>query len=181
MDIRNSGKYIFLGGTRSGKSYLAEQAIATRHSQICYVATAPRAWISSDPDFAARVAEHQKRRGANWQTLELARPEDLYELIEKAQIPTLVDSVGGWIAHDDVFVPDFGRLEAAIRSCRAPLSFVAEEAGLAVHPKSQAARRYVDLLGQTNQAIAKCVDRVFFVAAGTATELFTPKFMEEGQ
>lgn len=177
MDIRNSGKYIFLGGTRSGKSCLAEQWIATRHSETRYVATAPKAWIKTDPDFARRVADHQRRRGANWQTVELGSSEDIYGLIENAEIPTVVDSVGGWLAHDIDFVPDLERLKAVILKCGVPLSFVAEEAGLSVHPETQVARRYVDLLGQTNQLIADCVDRVFFVAAGRVTELFSPAFL----
>ena len=180
MDIRNSGKYIFLGGTRSGKSLVAEQAIASGHSEICYLATAPRAWALSDPDFAARVAGHQERRGANWRSVELDAAGDIYDLIENADIPTLVDSVGGWLAHDVDFVPDFIRLEQAIRRCSVPLSFVAEEAGLSVHPESKAARRYVDLLGQANQAISSCVDRVFFVAAGRVAELFSPIYLGEG-
>ncbi|MDA8081805.1 MAG: bifunctional adenosylcobinamide kinase/adenosylcobinamide-phosphate guanylyltransferase [Actinomycetota bacterium] len=179
MDIKNSGKYIFLGGTRSGKSLLAENTIATGHSEICYVATAPRAWVMSDADFAARVAGHQARRGANWRTVELDVPGDLYDLIENAEIPTLVDSVGGWVAHDIDFIPDFLRLERAIRRCNVPLSFVAEEAGLSVHPQSAAVRRYVDLLGQANQTIANCVDRVFFVAAGRVIELFSLIFAGE--
>ena len=170
---------MFLGGTRSGKSLLAEQTIATGHSQICYVATAPRAWALSDSDFAARVAGHQARRGANWRSVELDVPGDLYDLIEKADIPTLVDSIGGWVAHDIDFVPDYMRLERAIRRCSVPLSFVAEEAGLSTHPESKVARRYVDLLGQVNQTIANCVDRVFFVAAGRAIELSSPIFSGE--
>ncbi len=180
VDIINSGKYLFLGGARSGKSYLAEQAIASRHPEICYVATAPRAWALADPDFADRIANHQKRRGANWQSVELDDPEELYDLIENAAVPMLVDSVGGWLASDIDFAPDLARLEAAILSCPTSLSFVAEEAGLSVHAESQVARRYVDLLGQTNQAISKTVDRVFFVAAGRATELYPLAFLAEG-
>ncbi|MDE3077840.1 MAG: bifunctional adenosylcobinamide kinase/adenosylcobinamide-phosphate guanylyltransferase [Chloroflexota bacterium] len=181
MDIINSGKYLFLGGARSGKSYLAEQAIASRHPEICYVATSPRAWALADPDFAGRIVNHQRRRGANWQTVELDDPEKLYDLIENAAVPTLVDSVGGWLASDIDFVPDLARLKAAILSCPTYLSFVAEEAGLSVHAESLVARTYVDLLGQTNQAISKAVDRVFFVAAGRATELYTLDFLTEGQ
>ncbi|MDA8270672.1 MAG: bifunctional adenosylcobinamide kinase/adenosylcobinamide-phosphate guanylyltransferase [Actinomycetota bacterium] len=178
MDINSSGKFIFLGGARSGKSQIAELAIAKRHPAICYLATAPRAWSVADADFAARLVQHQARRGSNWQSVELAAPGDLYEFIERAELPTLIDSVGGWLAGDPDFQPDLKRLQAAIRNCPSPLSFVAEEVGLSVHPVSDAGRRYVELLGRTNQAIAGCVDRAFFVVAGRLTELYSPTFFE---
>ncbi len=178
MDINSSGKFIFLGGARSGKSQMAELAIAKGHPAICYLATAPRAWSEADPDFAARVRQHQERRGSNWHSVELAAPGDLYGFIERAELPTLVDSVGGWIAGDPNFLPDLERLQAAIRDCQVPLSFVAEEVGLSVHPVSDAGRRYVELLGRTNQAIAGCVDRAFLVVAGRLTELYSPTYLE---
>lgn len=177
MDINNSGKYIFLGGTRSGKSLIAEQVISLGRDAVCYLATAPRKWTESDSEFKVRVAEHQLRRGASWQTVELSAPGDLYGFISNAKIPTVIDSIGSWIASEVNFRPDPLRLIEAIEDCRAPLSFVAEEAGMSIHPAQEVARAYIDALGEINQAIASIVDRAFLVVAGRITELFVPHFV----
>lgn len=176
MDIKNSGKYIFLGGTRSGKSLLAEKAISFGRDVVCYVATAPCQWVVSDPEFKVRVAEHQLRRGASWVTIELDDPEDLYEVIASSKTPTVIDSVGTWLASNVDFVPDTLRLIEAIEECVAPLSFVAEEAGMSIHPSQAVTRAYIDMLGEVNQAISLSVDRAFLVVAGRAMELVRPQF-----
>lgn len=176
MDISGSGKYIFLGGTRSGKSYLAEQAIATGKSRLCYLATAPTSWVEHDADFAIRVREHRLRRTERWQVIELVRPEDLYDLVLEAKLPTLIDSVGTWLASSRDFQPDLERLAFSIKSSMASLIFVAEETGLGIHAMNESSRRYIDTLGTVNRIISEVVDRTFFVAAGKAVELVKPSF-----
>lgn len=66
---------LFMGGTRSGKSILAEQ-LALQHSeyykgQVLYVATA----TPCDASMRERISRHQQRRPASWNTLE--QPLDL--------------------------------------------------------------------------------------------------------
>lgn len=180
MDINSSGKYLFLGGTRSGKSRLAEEIVAGNQGDKCYLATAPRLWIEGDTDFANRVSQHRQRRGSDWTTVELLKPEELYQLVEGAKVPTLLDSIGGWIAGSPGFVPDLARLEQAIRRCNVSFSFVGEEVGLSVHPESAITRNYVDLVGRVNEVIARCVDRVFLVVAGRMLELQAHSHQEEG-
>ena len=59
---------LVLGGTRSGKSELAERLAAEPGRPVRYLATAP-----SGPDGdAARIVAHQQRRPADWETVELA-------------------------------------------------------------------------------------------------------------
>lgn len=172
MDINYSGKVMFLGGTRSGKSRLAEQVLVGKYSSLSYLATAPRKWLVADENFRAKVQAHRSRRSANWELTELESPDQLYQVLASAVHPTLIDSVGTWIASIEGFVPDLDLLERAIRATRVPLVFVSEEVGLSVHPTDAVSREFVDALGLVNQRIASCVDQVFLVVAGRVMEMF---------
>ena len=58
---------LILGGARSGKSSYAERLAAQNGGQVLYIATAQ----PLDGEMAERIANHQKNRPANWQTLEI--------------------------------------------------------------------------------------------------------------
>jgi adenosylcobinamide kinase/adenosylcobinamide-phosphate guanylyltransferase len=102
------GTTLVLGGTRSGKSRVAEglaAAVAERSGVgVCYLATGP-APDGADPAWAARVAAHRARRPAGWRTTELGRgpggPPDLRALrstlAETADV-CLLDSLGALVA-----------------------------------------------------------------------------------
>lgn len=160
---------LVLGGTRSGKSRVAESIAESLGSAVTYVATAV-----VDPDDAvhtARVAAHQARRPDHWGTVECETPADLPKALSELDIPVLVDSLGTWVTlHPDMAVDADGLLTAL--ACRdAPTIIVSEEVGLAVHPPSELGRRYVDALGELNQQIAEAADRVMLVVAGRVLEL----------
>lgn len=55
-----------LGGTRSGKSEIAEKQAAERSSRVVYIATC----IAGDEELRRRVEAHRLRRPAGWLTLE---------------------------------------------------------------------------------------------------------------
>lgn len=181
VDIISSGKSIFLGGSRSGKSKLAESSIAAISRRRCYVATAPTSWIENDEDFRSRVALHRSRRSEGWDLIELDQPSSLYEVISDATHPLVVDSVGTWIASNHDFVPDLAKLGDALGKCKVPISFVAEEVGSGINPIDGLSRRFVDLVGTVNQFIASSVDHVYYVAAGFVVELAPPQFGSVGQ
>jgi len=48
---------------------------------------------------------------------------------------------------------------------------VSEEVGLSVHPPTDAGRRFVDALGELNQAVAAVADDVLLVVAGRVLPL----------
>lgn len=182
MDINHKGKYLFLGGTRSGKSELAERMLLAMGCRgIRYVATSPRSWMEGDLDFAQRVAAHRSRRPSDWQMVELEQPEHLYEVLEGSDRATLVDSVGAWIASREDFEPDLDRLVNSVRACAGvPLVFVSEEVGMGVHPVTLRGRSFIDSLGDTNSALSDCVDRAFLVIAGRIVDLGSAQFSGGG-
>lgn len=63
---------LVLGGARSGKSRYAEELLADAR-RVRYVATGAVP-DGADDEWAARVAEHRRRRPPHWQTVETADP-----------------------------------------------------------------------------------------------------------
>lgn len=57
---------LVVGGTRSGKSRLAEALVAEGGRPVVYVATG----VATDPEMAGRIAAHRRRRPRAWRTVE---------------------------------------------------------------------------------------------------------------
>jgi adenosyl cobinamide kinase/adenosyl cobinamide phosphate guanylyltransferase len=171
---------LVLGGTRSGKSQVAEDLVAGRQAtvggQVTYVATGR----ASDDDMAARIAGHRARRPATWATVETggdgaAGGPDLPALLAGLTGHVLVDSLGTWVAADGALAPDVPALCAALgaraRDGGGDTVLVSEEVGLGVHPPTDVGRRFADALGELNRAVADVADRVLLVVAGRVLPL----------
>lgn len=160
---------LVLGGTRSGKSEVAESLVAGTSAPVTYVATGR----VTDDDMAARIATHRARRPAAWATVEAAT--DLVGVLTGLTGHVLVDSLGTWVAGHDDLAPDADVLCAALRSRAAAgdgdTVVVSEEVGLGVHPTTEAGRRFADALGSLNRAVAEVADRVLLVVAGRVLPL----------
>ncbi|MCM4081631.1 bifunctional adenosylcobinamide kinase/adenosylcobinamide-phosphate guanylyltransferase [Paractinoplanes hotanensis] len=164
---------LVLGGIRSGKSAFAESLVAGAPA-VRYVATA--AGGEDDPEWLARIEEHQRRRPQSWSTEETAAdPARLTELLSEAKPDDtlLVDDLGGWVAAllDPARQPnndeaDVAGLAAAVRACTARVVLVSPEVGLSLVPTTPVGRAFADALGTTNQALADACDRVALVVAG---------------
>jgi adenosyl cobinamide kinase/adenosyl cobinamide phosphate guanylyltransferase len=158
---------LVLGGTRSGKSAVAE-AIAGRDRSVTYFATS-----SPDPgddDMAARIAAHRRRRPAQWTTVEAGA--DLARALRSQPAGTiLVDALGTWVAAHEQLDPDAEALIAALRSRTGDTVVVSDEVGLGVHPSTEVGRRFRDVLGAVNLAVADAADDVLFVIAGRVLPL----------
>jgi adenosyl cobinamide kinase/adenosyl cobinamide phosphate guanylyltransferase len=156
---------LVLGGTRSGKSAVAE-ALAARHGPtVTYVATMA---IGEDPDLAERVAAHRMRRDPAWETVQCG--DDLPCLLAELRGTVLVDSLGPWVAAAGA-AADGESLGAALRSREGDTVVVSDEVGLAVHPSTEEGRRFRDALGSVNHAVSAVADRAFLVIAGRALAL----------
>jgi adenosyl cobinamide kinase/adenosyl cobinamide phosphate guanylyltransferase len=160
---------LVLGGTRSGKSRVAEQRItelaAGDGGAVTYVATG---WVS-DGDMAVRIEQHRQRRPSTWTTVEAGR--ELAHALRQLNGPSIVDSIGTWVAqHFDESTEDFpvdiNDLVVALQGRHDHTVIVSEEVGWSVHPVSAGSRRYVDTLGDVNQAIGAIADEVLLVVAG---------------
>jgi adenosyl cobinamide kinase/adenosyl cobinamide phosphate guanylyltransferase len=156
---------LVIGGTRSGKSEVAERIAAKLGGPVTVIAPA----VVDDPDFAARVAAHQARRPNTWTTIECG--PDLVRAIETTDGPLLVDSLGSWVAALPGMVVDSAALVAALQAHTGSSVVVSEEVGLAVHPPTPAGRRFADALGALNLDVARHADEVLLVVAGRTMRL----------
>jgi len=166
---------LVLGGTRSGKSAVAE-AIAGRlagpDGAVTYVATARV--DPADADHVARVDAHRARRPDTWATVECADPGALPGALVRAPGCVLLDSLGTWVSGHPGLDPDPAALVAALRARSAPTVVVGEEVGLSLHAPTALGRRFVDALGAVNRAVSDVADEALLVVAGRALRLPPP-------
>ena len=166
---------LVLGGARSGKSRHAESLLAAFDGERTYIATAE----ARDAEMAARIAEHQARRGASWATVEA--PVDLAGALRthcRAGHAVLVDCLTLWLtnilAAERDIAAETETLCQTVSDLPGRAVFVANEVGLGIVPDNALAREFRDHAGRLNQRMADVADDVVFVAAGLPSNLKAP-------
>ncbi len=161
-----------LGGTRSGKSEVAERLAGQMAGDVTYIASAHL--DPDDADHASRIVRHRQRRPKRWTTIECRQPPDLPTALRETTGVVLVDSLGTWVAsHPDLRL-DPTSLVGSLTARTEPTVVVSEEVGLSIHPITELGRRYIDALGELNQQVAAIADRVLLVVAGRSIVLSHP-------
>lgn len=160
---------LVLGGARSGKSAYAEKLIVAAAGGGTYIATAE----ARDAEMRARIAEHRRRRGDVWWTVEA--PRDIVGPLRTERAPILVDCLTVWLSNlmeaETDAVQACDALAAGLAEAKGPVVLVANEVGLGIVPDNALARRFRDLAGRLNQQVAEQADQVVFVAAGLPMRL----------
>jgi adenosylcobinamide kinase / adenosylcobinamide-phosphate guanylyltransferase len=162
------GATLVLGGARSGKSRLAEAMVLGAGRRAVYLATG-RAF---DGEMETRIADHQARRGPEWQSVDV--PLDLVPALRRhaaADTAILVDCLTLWITNLMLEGRDVPRESDALVALLAaglagPVVLVSNEVGLGIVPDNAMARAFRDHAGRLHQSIAAIAGRVLFVAAG---------------
>jgi adenosylcobinamide kinase / adenosylcobinamide-phosphate guanylyltransferase len=158
---------LVLGGARSGKTRFALAETERTGLPCIYVATAE----ARDSEMEERIRHHRAERGKRWQTVEA--PLDLSDTLERLRpqkAAVMVDCMTLWLSNlmfaerniDD----ETERLIAVLARVEHPIVLVSNEVGLGIVPDNALARRFRDLQGRLNQAVATRAHRVAFVAAG---------------
>ena len=183
---------LILGGARSGKSSYAERLALQHGGQVLYVATAQ----PLDGEMAERIANHQKNRPANWQTLEIAgavgallksRTQsgtlqtgvilvDCLTLLVSNLLLAVSSGTGEDLTVDEeaataLVETEITRLLEAVQTIPAEWIIVSNEVGLGLVPSYPLGRVYRDLLGRANQRLASRADQVIFMIAGIPMRL----------
>ena len=162
---------LITGGARSGKSAhaltLAQQAPGT---QRFFIATGE----ALDDEMRERIAHHRASRSADFATIEepLAVGAALLELASRADI-VVVDCLTLWISNllmarrsDEEILAEAHGLAGAMAGAPFASIVVTDEVGGGIVPENAMARRFRDLLGWTNQALAQTAERVVLMVAG---------------
>ena len=157
------GKSILItGGARSGKSRFAETQALAMTGQAVYIATAE----AHDAEMAARIAEHQERRGAEWRTV--AAPIAQVEALQatKGNAPRLVDCLTLWLSNlmhhaRDVEAEARALLEAGARGL---------STAVMLSPIRRSVSRSVSILEEGASAVSQAI---VFAPEGTEREIFT--------
>jgi adenosylcobinamide kinase/adenosylcobinamide-phosphate guanylyltransferase len=160
-----------IGGCRSGKStYALQTAEQIPGSRKFFIATC----MPQDDEMKQRVARHQKERSQKWATVEepLHLPEAILDNSPKADV-ILIDCLTLWVSNLLMDTTNEQELKAAIsrlmdvfEKATCPLVIVSNEVGTGIVPENKLARQYRDLIGLTNQAVAKIAGKVIWMVAG---------------
>jgi adenosyl cobinamide kinase/adenosyl cobinamide phosphate guanylyltransferase len=152
---------LVLGGARSGKSRIAERLCAGKRT---YIATAE----AFDDEMRLRIRAHVDRRGSGWETVEA--PLDLVAALGRAQGEVLVDCLTLWLTNLVMKEMDaraeIDALTSHLGATRQKVVIVSNELGLGLVPESGLSRRFRDLHGVMNQAVADVSKTVIFCVAG---------------
>jgi adenosylcobinamide kinase / adenosylcobinamide-phosphate guanylyltransferase len=172
---------LILGGTRCGKSRYGLSLALKLPQPRLFVATCE----PGDPEMAARIENHQKERGPEWDTEEaplrlvptLAAAENRYGVV-------LVDCLTLWLSN---VMLQPGATEAKIRfdaesllqtltkvSC--PTILISNEVGWGIVPDNPLARQFRDWAGWLHQRLAQAADLVVLVVAGLPLPLKSGDF-----
>ncbi|WP_448563205.1 bifunctional adenosylcobinamide kinase/adenosylcobinamide-phosphate guanylyltransferase [Trichothermofontia sp.] len=171
---RNAHLTLVLGPARSGKSEWAESLAQHLGYPVTYIATAIA--DPNDPDWQARIQQHQDRRPPGWQTRE--GPIDLALTIVQAPADTclLVDSLGTWLANlltqgGGIWQQSESQLLSSLEGARCHIILVAEEVGWGVVPAYPLGRQFRDRLGNLVRQIGAIAGTVYLVTGGYALNL----------
>lgn len=171
--VPNTPKTILItGGARSGKSLRAETLALSSGLSPLYVATAQ----AFDGEMSKRIAQHQERRGDDWQLVE--EQIDLPGVLGKKSSQhtvLLVDCLTLWLSNlmfgERDIERDTDRLCHALLEVSGPVVLVTNEVGLGIVPDNKLSRDFRDHQGRLNQRVAEVVDAVEFVVAGQPVQV----------
>ncbi|MCO4836523.1 MAG: bifunctional adenosylcobinamide kinase/adenosylcobinamide-phosphate guanylyltransferase [Oceanospirillaceae bacterium] len=170
-------RQLFLGGARSGKSSLAEQAAKNSGLHVVYVATAQVSKRNEPGSMAARVAIHKERRPSVWGLVEepLALSQVLSDL-DHTPCCVLVDCLTLWLSNhlcgeEDDMDSVLEALVSQVGQTRHHLILVSNEVGSGIVPLGELSRQFQDYSGLMNQRLAQVCDEVTLAVAGLPLSL----------
>lgn len=153
---------LILGGVSSGKSRWAENWAQAQPCPVTFVATA----LATDEEMRRKIERHQRCRPWQWHVLE--EPERAF--YAASEVPddhlVLVDGLGMALAlkldDEPAWWDDLERF------CRrsGPALVISELAGQGLVPADPRARLFLELLGQSQQKLARWATHVVQVTAG---------------
>lgn len=163
---------LITGGVRSGKSAFALGLAGKGPPSLrrFLVATAE----ALDDEMRERIARHRGARPSNFETVEepVALSNALARLDGRADV-VVIDCITLWLSNlmmagrgDEAVLAEGRALAEMLTAMRFESLLVSGEVGSGIVPENAAARRFADLLGWTNQTLARAAERVILMVAG---------------
>ena len=168
---------LITGGSRSGKSTLAQRMAESLPGPHTFVATCP---IFDDDEMKERIRRHQATRAAaGWSTVE----EETEVAAAIARAPEtgvfLVDCLTLWVNNlmrradeagvemsDEDAVREMEAVTGAARAANGTTILVTNEVAMGIVPGDPVSRAYRDLVGRINQRAAAAADLVVLTICG---------------
>ena len=166
-----NNKILVTGGSRSGKSLIAENLALGISKRPVYISTCK----VFDSEMALRVSKHKKRRNGQW--LEYESYTDLVDIIKLTdQFGTrLIDCLTLWLnnlIYENIdWKPEVLKLVECIEQQKNTIILVTNELGSGILPENKLAREFSDIVGETNSIIAENVNKVYFVVSGISLKI----------
>ena len=162
-------KALFIGGIKSGKSFLAEQySVKNATTKPIYLATTE----FIDSEMSERVKAHKQQRKESFITVE--EPLKLNNIVSQSDDLVLIECLSMWINNMLYHGFDFSDIKEEIQKVmqqEKDVVFVLNDVGSGVIPDNELARKYIDISGKISQIVAEDCDEVFHVIAGIGTKI----------
>jgi adenosylcobinamide kinase/adenosylcobinamide-phosphate guanylyltransferase len=150
--------------------------------KVAFIATA----VCLDEEMKRRVQLHRNLRPGHWKLIEEDKNINavLCKLKRKYRV-VLIDCLGLLISNfmadnlsDTEITKRINKLLDIVFESRFTVILVSNETGMSIVPNNPLARRFRDILGLANQAIAKKADEVFFMCAGIPVKIKGESYAE---
>lgn len=164
------------GGSRSGKSAYAQKLAESLPGRRVFIATAS----ALDDEMRDRIRKHQQARlSSHWDTIE--ENTDVAGALRSAckYDVFLVDCLTMWVNNlmyqaqqkgeqlaEETISERCTEIISACRDLPGIFIFVTNEVGMGIVPDTAIARRFVELAGRCNQAMAAASEEVTFITCG---------------
>ncbi len=161
---------LILGGARSGKSNYAVELGKKLSEKVAFIATA----TASDEEMVKRIKLHKISRPRHWKLIEETKDINSFlPKLKKSYEVILIDCITLWISNlllenfkDRIILNKVNELLNTISVTDFTTIIVSNEVGCGIVPENHLARRFRDLLGSANQAMAKKANEVIVMQAG---------------
>ncbi|MBI4655031.1 MAG: bifunctional adenosylcobinamide kinase/adenosylcobinamide-phosphate guanylyltransferase [Nitrospirae bacterium] len=185
-----------IGGARSGKSSFALE-LATKVGvrggdkvspmpKKAYIATAE----ALDEEMKARIVEHRRTRGNDWDTYEAPKKITSVLLDIKGKYDVIVlDCLTLWLSNvmhsnlnTEKEIENLIKIlsDSSLVTRHSSLIFlVSNEVGMGIVPENELARKFRDLAGFLNQKVAELADEVYLITAGIPIQIKKSKIKNQ--
>lgn len=159
-------KILYIGGQKSGKSFLAEKKALELSKKPYYIATYDNSY--HDKEMQDRISLHKKQRGDKFITIE----ETLFlDRVIEDNNTYLIDCMSMWILNVMNNKLKYEEILENILNKNTNIIFVLNEVTSGIIPLDKFTREYVDMSGRVGQRLARECDEVYQVIVGLENRL----------